>query len=200
MGTGGWRYGAGRPAYRPAESSYRKLDIRRMVRTNCIKPNNWFGLQWRNDKGEQTASVTCKVNSEADGLTVTYRWKNSYETEWQPVDKHIWLTSTACNYGGMRWWYSCPCCQRRAAVLYIMGGALRCAKCGRVSYASQRGDAMDRAWIKQRKLEAKLIDGWQKPKRMRWKTVERLRGKINDCERRKDAALVMAMARFGITF
>lgn len=162
-----------------------------------IKPHNLFGWAWWNGEGEKVASVQCQVGSDARGLTVRYSWKNSYDTEWQPVDKHVWLASTACNYGGVRWWFSCPCCQRRAAVLYIMGGALRCARCGRVSYASQRGDAMDRAWIKQRKIEAKLVDGWQKPKRMRWKTFELLRRRINECERQKDHALMVAMARMG---
>ena len=197
MGTGGSRWGAGRPAYRPAAGNYRRLDIRRMVKAGCIRPHNWFGWQWLNNEGEQVASVRCTVNREADRLTVTYRWKNSYETKWLPVDKHVWLTSTACNYGGVRWLFSCPCCQRRAAVLYIMGGTLRCARCGRVSYASQRGDAMDRAWIKQRKIEAKLTDGWQKPKRMRWKTFKRLQERISECERQKDNALMVAMMRLG---
>lgn len=56
---------------------------------------------------------------------------------------------------------------------------------------------MERAWIKQRKIEAKLIDGWDKPNGMHWKTVERLRDEILKCEQRKDAALIKAMARFG---
>jgi len=119
MGTGGSRYGAGRPAHRPAAGSYRKLDIRRMVKAGCIKPHNWFGWQWKNDEGEEVASVSCKVNYEANGLTVTYRWKNSYETEWQPVDRHVWLTSTVCNYGGV---LPAPCCcavcHGRGATLY----------------------------------------------------------------------------------
>lgn len=171
-----------------------------MVKAGCIKPHNWFGWQWKNDDGEEVASVSCKVNYEANGLTVTYRWKNSYETEWQPVDRHVWLTSTACNYGGARWWFRCPCCQRRAAVLYIMGGALRCTRCGRLSYSSQRGDAMDRTWIKQSKLEARLLKNWQKPKRMRQKTFERLRDKIFECEMQRDDALTVAMARLGMVF
>ena len=200
MGTGGSRYGAGRPAYRPAAGSYRSLDIRKMVRTGCIKPHHWFGWQWSNEAGEKVASVSCAVNEYANQLTVSYGWWRYDESEREEVRLPIWLTSTPCNYGGVRWWYRCPCCQRRAAVLFIMGGALRCATCGRVSYASQRGDAMDRAWIKQRKLEAKLIGGWQKPKRMRWKTLERLQAGINECERRKDIALMIAMARMGYAF
>ncbi len=193
MGTGGSRYGAGRPAYRPTAESYRSLDIRKMVRTGCIKPRNWFGWQWCNDAGVKVASVSCAVNEYADQLTVNYGWWRYDESERKEVKLTIWLTSTPCNYGGLRWWFSCPCCQRRAAVLFIMGGALRCVKCGLVSYASQRGDAMDRAWIKQRKLEAKLRENGQKPKRMRWKTFTRLREKISECERQKDSAFIMAM-------
>ncbi len=192
--------GAGRPAHRPAAGSYRKLDIRSMIKCGSLKAGASFNWAWWNDAGERVAMVGCTVNSGADRLTVSYRWKHSYETEWQPVERHVWLAATACNYGGARWWFNCPCCNRRAAVLYIMGGALRCTKCGRLSYASQRGDAMDRAWIKQHKIEAKLIDSWQKPKRMRWKTYERLQEKIKACERRKDDALMMAMVQLGYAF
>lgn len=195
MGTGGSRSGSGRPAYRSAERSYRSLDIRKIVKAGCIKPSNRFGWAWWNDDGEKVASVSCKVNEQADGLTVDYSWENSCGTEWQPVKKHIWLTFTPCNYGGVRWWFSCPCCQRRSAVLFIMGGALRCAMCGRVSYASQRGDGIQRTWIKQSKLEARLISSWQKPKRMRWKTYERLRAGIAECELRRNYAALGALAR-----
>lgn len=194
MGTGGSRWGAGRPAYRAAESSCHSLDIRKMVRTGCIKPGKQFAWAWWSD-GEKVASVSCKVNEQADGLIIDYSWKNSYDTKWQLVEKYIWLTSTPCNYGGVRWWFRCPCCQKRAAVPFIMSRELRCAICGCVSYASQRGDAMDRAWIKQRKLEAKLIDGRQKPKRMRQKTYERLQAGIIKCERQKNIAFIMALER-----
>lgn len=155
MGAGGARCGAGRPAYRPADGDYPKLDIRRMG----IKQGNQLAIKWGGS--EQT----------------------------------IRLISTPCNYGGVRWWFSCPCCNRRAAVLFIMGVVLRCATCSRMSYKSQRVGVVDRAWNKQWKLEAKLIDGWQKPKSMRWATFERLQAGIEECERQKDIALLMAMAR-----
>ena len=195
MGTGGSRYGAGRPAYRPAAGSYRSLDIRKMVRSDCIKPRNWFGWQWSNEAGEQVASVSCAVNEYANQLTVSYGWWRYDESEREEVNRPILLTSTPCNYGGVRQWFRCPSCQRRAAVLFIMGGALRCAKCGHVSYASQRGDAMNRAWIKQRKLEAKLIDGWAKPKRMHHKTFERLRNRVWAIEMERDRLFEIAVAK-----
>lgn len=197
MGTGGSRYGAGRPAYRPAAESYRRLDIRKMVRTSCIKPSNWFGWEWTNSDGEQVASVACAVNEHVSQLTVSYRWRRYGQDEREDVSLPVRLTTTRCNYGGVRWWFACPCCHRRVAVLFIMGSALRCIKCGRVSYVSQRVDAITRVWRKQEKLEAKLIDGWEKPKRMRWKTLERLQAGINECEEQKDRALMAAMVRMG---
>lgn len=197
MGTGGSRYGAGRPAYRRTAEIYRKLDIRRISRTGCIKPDNRFGWQWRNDEGDEVASVSCYVNQDADGLKVSSSWSSYNQPERQSVNIHVWLDSTPCNYGGVRWWFRCPCCSRRAAVLYIMGGVLRCRKCGNVSYPSQRSDAMDRAWIKQHKIEAKLIDGWRKPKGMHWKTYERLRHGIMQCEETKVRALMEVIKRAG---
>ena len=157
MGTGGYRYGAGRPAYRPATGSYRSLDVRKMVRNGCIKPRNLFGWVWRNEDGEQVASVGCAVNETIDQLTVNYGFTRYGEHE--EVSLPIWLNTTSCNYGGVRRWFSCPCCGRRAAVLYIMGSRLRCNLCGRFSYTTQRIDATSRIWAKQAKLEAKLIDG-----------------------------------------
>jgi hypothetical protein len=197
MGIGGFRFGAGRPAHRPAAEQYRRLDIRKMFSTNCIKPGNWFGWQWSNDAGESTASVSCAVNEYASYMTVSYGWWRYDQNEREEVSFAIGLTTTPCNFGGVRWWFRCPCCNRRAALLYISGRALRCTTCGRYSYASQRGDTISRAWIKQAKLEAKLIDGWQKPKRMRWKTFERLQAGIDECEQQKDFALMAAMERLG---
>lgn len=197
MGKGGYRYGAGRPASRPRAESYRALDIRRMAKAGCIKPHRGFSWQWSNQDGEKVASVDCKVSSEGNALTVAYNWKRPYETGWQASEKRITLNVTPCHYGGQRLWFLCPFCNRRAALLHIMGASLRCPRCARISYASQRGDALDRAWLKQQKAEARLIDGWQRPKRMRRTTWARLTEIITHCERIRDQSIDDALARWG---
>ncbi len=158
MGTGGARSGAGRPARRPAESNYSKIDIRQM-------------------------------NIKQEGL-LTVRW-DGYEVS-------LGLTTTACGFGGVRWWFRSPCCGRRASVLFIMGYELRCVKCSRVSYDSQRVNAAGRAEIKQSKFEAKLIDGCERPKYMRFKTYETILTGIEECELVQDMALIAGMERMGI--
>ena len=48
------------------------------------------------------------------------------------------ITRTACNYGGWRYWFVCPRCKRRCAILYSYGypGYFLCRKCHYLTYTS----------------------------------------------------------------
>lgn len=69
------------------------------------------------------------------------------------------LTWTACGWGGIRPWFLCPSCRRRAAVLYF-GEALTCRRCAGLVYPSTREDATDLALRHVNALRARL--GWLK--------------------------------------
>ncbi|MBZ0285699.1 MAG: hypothetical protein K8L97_33530 [Anaerolineae bacterium] len=60
----------------------------------------------------------------------------------QPVPQSyiIQLISTACNYGGVRWWFQCPRCQRRIGCIYKPGNAYRfaCRQCHDLRYTSSQ--------------------------------------------------------------
>lgn len=92
-----------------------------------------------------------------------------------------------------------PRLQSTRSVAPHHGRLVTLPRCARVSYASQRGDAVDRTWIKQQKAEARLIDGWQRPKRMRQTTWKRLMGIILDCEQQRDEAIERMLAQYGET-
>jgi len=47
------------------------------------------------------------------------------------------LTTTCPKYGGVRWWYVCPICEKRKTALYVSGAALICRQCAGIHYASQ---------------------------------------------------------------
>lgn len=49
----------------------------------------------------------------------------------------VLLTTTIPKYGGVRWWYVCPVCETRKAVLYVSGTALICRQCAGLHYESQ---------------------------------------------------------------
>ena len=49
----------------------------------------------------------------------------------------VQLATTTPQYGGVRWWYVCPDCNKRKTALYISDASLRCRQCAGLHYASQ---------------------------------------------------------------
>ena len=77
-------------------------------------------------------------------------------------------------------WFRCPSirCGRRAAILYLGSRYFACRRCYRLAYQSQSETRWDRAQRAANKVAGRLIEDRKgylvKPKRMRWKTYERL--------------------------
>jgi hypothetical protein len=191
MGTGGMRWGAGRPAWRVKAEHCKSIDARRWAREGILPgPRSGSWAWWI--EGEQTGSISYA----SDGHALTL----SYTLSGEPVRQRVPILSTPCTYGGRRYWFGCPRCGRRVAVLYLRNIGFGCRKCCRIAYASQSEDAMDRAWRRQAKIERKLDEDWQRPKGMHQATYDRLLGRIMDCEEQRDDALAGCMARLGFKF
>lgn len=66
------------------------------------------------------------------------------------------ICSISCNYGGIRYFYVCPCCRKRYRHLYISRGKkhphLICRKCRYLSYKCQSESGYDRIILKLCKL------------------------------------------------
>lgn len=54
-------------------------------------------------------------------------------------DYKVNLVTTACNFGGVRYWFGCPSCGRRVGALYLAPGNVRfrCRRCNNLSYNSR---------------------------------------------------------------
>ena len=92
----------------------------------------------------------------------------------------IRLDKTPCNYGGYRYWFRCPSCSKRVAVLYC-AGAYVCRHCLDASYGSQLQQPIDRLFSRAGAIRARL--GWvagiahgygERPKRMHHSTYYKL--------------------------
>jgi hypothetical protein len=187
MGKGGSRFGAGRPGWHVRAEHCLGLNVQDLARRNLMGGGS-FAWRWSNAvTGEPLGSIS--VTTRADALWL------SFSSNGTPVSQDVRIVRTACNYGGSRPWFQCPRCGRRVAVLFLRSGNFMCRHCGRVAYASQSADAMGRAWIKQRKLERRLADGWQRPKGMHSTTYSRIISGIVDCEEARDAALCAFIQR-----
>lgn len=191
MGRGGSRWGAGRPGYRVKAEQLQRIEIGRWHRGGYLRQGTSFSWSW-NCGGEPTGSRGVRIFG-ADSLRLEY----TVTTNDDPRDgsQTIRLARTECHYGGGRPWFVCPVCQRRAGLLFLRAGRLACRHCQRVAYTSQSSDALDRTWLEQSKIEARLDKHWQRPSGMRYRTYERLIDVLEDCEYRRNLAFCNLAAR-----
>jgi len=92
------------------------------------------------------------------------------------------VVSTPCHLGGKRYWFLCPRCGRRCAILYPFW----CRTCMRGRYLSELGSPRDRKLLKAMRLRERLgqVSGGiiaplpPKPHRMHWSTWLRLRDRL----------------------
>lgn len=184
MGRGGSRYGAGRPAQKVKAEHCRRIDARRWQREGILTHGSVGLWQWTDSEtGARIASIGYRVD--ASTVVLDYQLNGAPMLQFAPVLK------TACHYGGTRAWFGCPRCGRRVAILYLRSGAgFTCRQCGRISYRSQSEDAIGRAWIRQRKAEAKLDPNTRRPKGMHQATYSRLLAVISGCEDKRNAAIL----------
>ena len=140
---------------------------------------NSFNTSWSR-RGENIGNIG--VNIETGQVRLSYNCKK-HGGDWERLDYPVLLQTTPCNYGGVRYWFTCPAinCGKRVAKLYLGDKYFACRHCYRLAYPCQRETANDRIIRKAEKLKGKLK--WEpglynpngyKPNGMHWKTFSRL--------------------------
>ena len=117
------------------------LDIRKITRKGLLVPGSRFSWQWL-------------VNFN-QGMVLSYRMKSTGEV----VEQRVHTQTSPCHLGGQRYWFTCPRCGQRVAVLYAPGRNFACRQCGGLGYATQKEGAGDRASTKADKLRKRM--GWE---------------------------------------
>lgn len=115
-----------------------RLDIKEFGKAGLFgKGENWIC--------ECASGLVVKISvflSEMDSY-ITIRHKIQEEDEIKDFEVKIPLITTACNYGGKRYWFACRmvrngfCCSRKVGVLYKVGNYFACHHCHRLTYASK---------------------------------------------------------------
>ena len=182
MGTGGMRYGAGRPGWLGKAEHCLRLDVRVWKRKGSLHSGSSGSWSWTNaSTGQERGSIGYHAVNNAVKL--------SYSVDDSPRAQCIGIEVTACHFGGTRPWFVCPVRGERVAVLFLRAGRFACRHCQRLAYASQSEDELARTWRRQRKAEDRLGEHWLRPKGMHHSTYERLIEVIGDCEAERDRAI-----------
>lgn len=116
--------------------SQHRIDVRVLKGWGHLKCGSMSIGTWSWSRyGEKTGSIGYRVDSECMILNYRHRHRGG---EWEEVNQHIYFDRTPCNYGGYRFWFLCPHCFRRVAVLYGARKYFLCRHCYGLTYSSQQ--------------------------------------------------------------
>jgi len=130
----------------------RQFDIKLLIEKGVFEegPGAFWTCTWRR-REQVTASIGYKLvwedlNRRPVALRFMYTFNNRYTGHEEDLDYHINLVTTACHFGGVRWWFRCPLavggigCRRRCSVLYLPPNAkyLGCRECHDLTYESRQ--------------------------------------------------------------
>lgn len=178
-------YGSGRKFGVHCTDDQLAIDVRQWQREGRLREGSNFSSTWTR-AGKEIGNIGVKTENQQ--IILSYSWqKNNGESG--TLDYPVALQTTACHYGGARYWFICPAvgCGKRVAKLYLGEKYFACRQCYRLAYQSQRETADDRAIRNINKIRAKL--NWQpgilnppgdKPKGMHWLTYLRLMTEYKD--------------------
>ena len=187
MGTGGQRWGAGRPRQHDRTDAFPRIDARELHRNGTLREGGNWWVTWR--RGDEV-TARAQLTTRGSELIVDFEGGNVRRV---PIER------TACRFGGTRPWFNCVYCGGRVAVLYLHGHWFKCRKCARLAYTSQAQDAMTRAARRQNAIMAKLRGPHgEKPKGMHWRTFERVRAELAKCRETQNSELLRLAMRWGL--
>ena len=133
--------GSGRSGLRPVVEYSLKLDSYRLQRQNILNIHrsgiSFGSIQWSNTStGEYIASISYEVNYFTQRMEL--KFTKTFDNKNYSINEFISLTTQKTNFGGSRFLFLCPKCNKRTAKLYLPNGALHflCRKCYNLTYLS----------------------------------------------------------------
>jgi len=107
------------------------------------------GIEWKNGLSKATDSIGIQVsiderNTDKNYIRIYYTQTDYFTKEKKEYDYQIPITTTSCNYGGVRYWFCCPLtvndkfCGKRVGVIYLppLGKYFGCRTCYNLTYKS----------------------------------------------------------------
>jgi hypothetical protein len=194
--TGGSRSSAGRPAIRRKCEQTPSLDIRKLLRRGLLKAGQSYRWYWSSG-ADRVGSVNVLVLP--DRVILSDQRTTNGGPQW--AEHTVWIERVAGGYGSRRM-FACPQCGQRCAIVYFGSNSVACRTCLRLAFVSESKDAIDRLWLRQRRIERRLAgldkiwDGWSRPRGMHQTTFSRLTERIGQIQQKKDRAFAAHVLPF----
>jgi hypothetical protein len=133
---------------KPTTENYRSIDVRVWARNGVLLQHGTHELSWVND-GTTVSSI--RVEIQANRVVLRYHVLGPGGRR-DPIDEGILLDRTKGGPGWQRWWFLCPGCGKRVAILYLKKYYFRCRHCSGLVYQSQKMTRSQRASMRSGKI------------------------------------------------
>ena len=96
-------------------------------------------IVWTSSMRGTTTAIIVGVYLTGDPFAILMYTVTDRDGNKTDYDDKVNLVTTPCYFGGVRYWFGCPWCGRRVAVLYLAPGDVnfRCRNCNNLSYHSR---------------------------------------------------------------
>jgi hypothetical protein len=181
--------------------NFNAIDVRELQRKTGWRPGQCFVKEWFQN-GAPAGKVF--IFTQPDAVILVHRARPPGATESRIIELQVPIIWTKCHLGGRRPWFKClttangEVCGRRVAKLY--GPCFACRRCLGLVYASQREIPVTRAMRRAQMIKMRLggnndpLEPFpQKPRRMHWRTYERLREQAHAADADADGLLAESM-------
>jgi hypothetical protein len=116
--------------------------------SSWLLQNNYFALAV---SGREYHSITWSNLLRDPVYTLAFDLERSSPTDLRLYLRNsgqlVYLHPTELNFGGFRWWFACPQCERRCAKLYLQRSAFLCRTCHDLTYQSCIGGKATTAFL-----------------------------------------------------
>jgi hypothetical protein len=129
-----------------------ETDGLKKIETSFLKKYGYFSfgqhsgtLNWSiNNEPTGSVSICTSISENEQFLRIVYSQTDNSTGEKKEFDYKIPLTTTRCNYGGKRYWFTCSLyknkeyCGKRIGTLYKGGDYFGCRHCYELTYSSRK--------------------------------------------------------------
>lgn len=173
------------------------LDAQKMAKSKIFAHACKGSWQWFMD-GEAISVIDYFYDLEQ----LTLRYTSNEQSLQYPIQ----VTTTDCHYGGVRYWFLCPQCNKRALKLYLKHSMFGCRSCQRLNYATQQNNKLDSTRLSLMRVCNRL--GWRhenihipmykkiKPKGMHDSTFKRLELRFNQLYHKQNLLCMQSFKAF----
>ena len=120
------------------------LSIFRLNKWNLLNGYASTTVTWTWRLSGRKNSIRVIVNTEDDPYVRLQYTLTDREGNKKDIDFEVRLTTTPCNFGGVRYWFCCPLCGQRVGCLYSHDDYFCCRTCANLTYESRNESRLGR--------------------------------------------------------